>query len=120
MKNRILVVDDERDICEMLQDVLELKDYAVNFATSGKQAVEIAKSSQFDLALVDVRMEGMDGVETARRLRAENPGIAIIIISGFAEDTQIDQALKEGALKAFLKPINIDTLFDALENALKC
>ena len=119
MRNRILVVDDEQDICEMLRDVLEMKDYVVDFATSGEEAVAIAQASQFDAAIVDVRMAGMDGVETARLLRAANPGIAIIIISGFAEEDKINRALNEGALIAFPKPINFDSLFKTLSDALK-
>lgn len=114
-RRKILVVDDEQDICYMLQEVLELKGHDVATADNGLKALELAAGRAFDFALLDMKMHGMNGVETFRSLKKILPDIKVIIISAYAGDELIEEALREGAVAALLKPVDFDALFEAID-----
>jgi two-component system, response regulator, stage 0 sporulation protein F len=111
---RILIVDDEQSVREVLSEYFTEQGYAVESAGDGEEALAIVQRSLPDLVLLDVRMPGIDGVETLRRLRGIAPDLAVIMVTanedvGLARDT-----LKLGALDYVAKPFD----FVYLERAI--
>jgi len=114
MRKSILIVDDEVAMCEVMKDLLKLRGYEVEYTTDGSHAIALARKRNFDVALIDLLMEGMNGVETLKAIKAIQPAIHIFIITAYNEGELIDQALANGALKIFNKPFEIDEMCDVL------
>jgi DNA-binding NtrC family response regulator len=117
----ILVIDDEPDVLNMIERVLKLEDYIVTTAINGKQALEKLHETPFDLVITDIRMPGMDGLELIRQIRAFNPLIEVIVLSGYATLENAIEALKEGGAFYFvMKPLNdIDSFYHIISQALQ-
>lgn len=116
-KTKILVVDDNEEFCRNVRDILEMKDYAVATAYDGFQALELVKQDGFDLVLMDIRMPAMDGVETFKRIKEMAPDLPVIMVTAFAVEDLIRDALREGAFGALYKPLDFDKLLGLVERA---
>lgn len=110
---RILVVDDDREVAEVLQEILEDEGHAVSVAHDGKTALALAAASVHDLALLDFGLPDMDGIALAGHLRASpaTAGIRLIALTG-SEETE--RAAAAGFERLLLKPISLGTLLSAL------
>jgi DNA-binding NtrC family response regulator len=117
-KGRILIVDDELVVRDSLLNWFEAEGYEVGAAASGKEALAAVQQKQWDLALVDIKMPGMDGMELQRRLRDADPELTVIIMTGYASVETAVQALKNGAYDYITKPVDPDELAHLVENAL--
>ena len=117
-KIRILVVDDDRDVCDTLKDILELKDYEVTIALDGFTALDLAAAQKFDVALMDIKMPGMNGVETFKKFKEVAPGTPVIMVSAYAVEDLIREALSAGAFAALHKPLDFDLLFSTIESSM--
>lgn len=97
---RVVVADDQTAVREGLAVLLDLLDdvTVVGTAADGEQAVRLATEQQADVVLMDLRMPGCDGVTATERIRAEHPGTQIVVLTTYAEDTDIIAALRAGAL----------------------
>jgi response regulator NasT len=113
----ILVVDDDRLVLAALSEGLRAAGYRVTGAVSGEDALAIAARDAPDLALLDVRMPGMDGIELGRRLRAV-AGIPFLYLSAYGDPEIVRQATEEGALGYLVKPLDIQQIVPSLEAAL--
>ena len=104
---RILVVDDEEVMCESLAAWLREDSYAVDTASSGRQAVEMARQTDYAIYFVDLKMPGgMDGIETMMQIRHLHADASIIIITAYATVDTAITAMKEGAQEYIVKPCN--------------
>jgi len=116
---RILVVDDEPAIVQALAKFLRSRGYDVQTAGSGQEALEILSgSSRFMLALCDVRMPGLSGVELVPRALAIDPDLAIMMLTGVNDAPTATDALSSGAMDYLLKPVELTDLHHAIERAL--
>jgi two-component system NtrC family response regulator len=114
---RVLLVDDEETLLEYLSKRLLKEGFTVKAAFSGEQAVQVATSENFDVAVVDLKMPGIDGVETQKRLRKVQPFLQCIVLTGHGS---IDSALESGQQSAFkylLKPIDYENLVETIKQA---
>lgn len=116
-KLKILIVDDNRDFCENIKDILEMKGYKADIANTGMEGFEMVKNDGYQLVLMDVKMPVMNGVETYKKIKKIKPDLPVIMITAYAVEKLIEDALKEGAFGALRKPVNFDELFDLIENA---
>ena len=116
-KLRILVVDDEREFCQNVKDILELKDYEVVTANGGLKALELVKQNGFALALLDVKMPVMNGVETFKKVRRIAPHIPVIMVTAYTVENLLREALREGAYGYLRKPLDFDQLFRIINQA---
>jgi CheY-like chemotaxis protein len=109
MTQHILIIDDESSVRDAFCLALETKGYVVTTATDGLVGVEMAKSHRPDLVFLDLKMPGIDGVETLKRLKAHDPTINVYIVTAFAREflTQLAQARSEGyVFEVATKPLN--------------
>lgn len=113
----ILLVDDERLILGTLGQGLGQAGYQVKEAASGAAALALAEQHKFDLALLDIRMPSMSGIELARRLR-DGFDIPSLFLSAFSDQRMVEEAVKEGGLGYLVKPVDIPQLVPAIEAAL--
>jgi DNA-binding NtrC family response regulator len=111
-KARILVVDDEAPMRESLKDWLMEEGYEVGLATSGQEAIAMARKRSWDVILLDLKMPGMDGIETLQRLKGKevNTEAEILMMTAYATVDTAVQAMKEGAFDYLVKPFSPDEI----------
>jgi two-component system nitrogen regulation response regulator NtrX len=117
-KARILIVDDDPTIRESLSRVLDYEDYAVGTAESGAEALEMLGERRFDLALFDIKMPEMDGLELLERAKRAWPGLVCVMISGHGTVQTAVEATKLGAFDFLEKPPDRDRLLLTIRNGL--
>jgi DNA-binding NtrC family response regulator len=116
---KVLLIDDEQTLLEYLSKRLLKEGFTVKATFSGEEALEVAANNFFDVAVVDLKMPGMDGVETQKRLKEIQPLIQCIVLTGHGS---IDTALESGqqdAYKYLLKPIDYENLVETIKQASK-
>ena len=114
----ILVVDDDSDIRKVLAWVLGRQGYLVETVENGKQALKVCEKLPFDVALIDVELPDMKGTELLARLKALQPGIIRIIVTGFPSVENAMKAVNEGAEGYVLKPFNAEELLAMIRKHL--
>lgn len=121
MKNRILVIDDEDAIRKSFVLALEDSDYQVDTAESGERGIEMEKNEGYDLIFLDLRMPGLNGIETLRKLRKVTPDLNVYIVTAFHQEFLSDlQELKSEGISFELlrKPIGMDEIVEITKTAL--
>ena len=111
----ILVVDDEQSICLLLRDVLVRFGHSVTSCQDGASAITLAQNQSFELVFLDIRMPGMGGLEALQKLRELQPQATFVMITGFAKDDIIDEALQTGAAACLCKPFSLSQVTKLLE-----
>jgi signal transduction histidine kinase len=115
----ILVIDDEPSMRELLSHMLSGRGYSVTTAASGTEAVEKVRGARFDIALCDLRMPGIDGLETIRQVKAINADVEFIMITAHGTMEGAIESLRNGAFDFLLKPVDIDDLQFSIGRALE-
>jgi len=118
-KARILIVDDETVVRNSLGKWFTSEGYAAQPVASAREALETIQQKEFDIALLDIKMPGMDGMELQARLKEADPDLAVIIMTGYASVETAVQALKRGAYDYITKPVDPDELSHLVANALE-
>jgi len=119
--SKILVVEDERDIRDLIEFTLRFAGFEVVSVTSGIEALERAPLEQPDLIILDVRMPKVTGYEVCRRLK-EDPttsAIPIVLLSAMGQETEIEQGLASGAVEYIVKPFAPDELIHQVRDILQ-
>jgi two-component system nitrogen regulation response regulator NtrX len=118
MSQRVLIVDDEAGVRQALKQVLEYEDLEVRVASSGGEAIGLYTEFRPHLVFLDVKMAGLDGLETLSRLRAVDPRSQIVMISGHGTIATAVEATQRGAFDFLEKPLDTDRLLLTVRNAL--
>ena len=121
MKNqvRIMVVDDERGMCDFLRYLLEGEGYEVDHANNAPDALSKLEKTKFHLVLADIKMPGMDGLEMLRRIKEIDSAIVVIVMTGYSSLETAIKALKYNAHNYLTKPFDDpDAVLAAVENGL--
>ena len=116
-KSRILVVDDNEQFCQNVSDILEMKGYEVMTASDGFKALEMIKRNGLDLVLMDIKMPVMDGVETFKKVKEMTPDTPVIMVTAYAVEDLITEALRAGSYGSLKKPLDFDQLLGLIEQA---
>jgi len=113
----ILIVDDNVSQCKTMSFVLERKGYIVALANDGPEALEKVEDKPFDIILMDIKMPLMDGVETYRRIKKIRPEAVVIMMTAYAVEDLVQQALEEGAYGIVYKPLDIERVIAIIKEA---
>ena len=117
-RNKVLVVDDEKNQREIYTLILEDDGYRVTAAQSGEQALRFARENPFDLVLTDYKMTGMDGLVLLSELLKLDPSIIVVMMTAHGSVDSVKEALRGGAFDYLEKPIDRDQLLKVVQNAL--
>ena len=117
--SHILVVDDEPAIRELLSEALGGTGYLVSVARDGREALHLAYQEKFDVAVVDIKLPGIDGMDLLRQLKRVDADLSVILVTGHASVESAVQALRQGAYDYFTKPINLDQMRATVVRALE-
>ena len=117
-KTNILVVDDLRSIRVTLGGILEDKGHNVVTVEDGYQAIEAVKKTHFDIIFMDIKMPGINGVQTFREVKKIDPGAAVVMMTAYSVEDLVKEALEEGAYAIAYKPFDIDKIIVLIEELL--
>lgn len=118
-KGRILIVDDELVVRDSLGKWFASEGYQAKPVASAREALEAIQQIEYDIALIDIKMPGMDGMELQGRLREADPDLTVVIMTGYASVETAVQALKRGAYDYITKPVDPDELSHLVAKALE-
>jgi DNA-binding NtrC family response regulator len=116
-KCRVLLVDDERDYLEVLIRRLGKRDVDVDGVSSGEEALQYLQARPIDVAVLDVRMPGMDGLTALRKIKKLDPLIEVIMLTGHASLEVALEGMRAGAFDYLMKPAEIDELLYKIQDA---
>ncbi len=111
---RVLIVDDDCDHAESLADVIELRGHTAHLAHSGEQAIEAFRANDFDFVLLDVRLPGINGVDTFLELKKIRPTAQVMMMTGYSVEQLVSQAIEGGALGVLYKPFAATQVLELL------
>ena len=119
MRGKILVIDDDKSMCEMLEAALTRKDFQIIWKTSSQEAFSIFMAEAIDVVLTDLNLPGMDGIELCEKMSDNHPNVPVIVITSFGSYDTAVAALRVGAYDFISKPIDIESLALTLDRAVK-
>ena len=116
---KIMVVDDDPGMRLTLEGILEDEGFDVVGAEDGYQAIELAKQSYFDLIFMDIKMPGINGVDAYKEVKRVSESSIVVMITGFAVEELIKEALQEGAYAVIYKPFEMGQIIDIVNKVLR-
>jgi len=116
---RILVIDDDENIRKVLETILEDEGYIVETAETAKKGIEESEKAFYNLALIDVRLPDMEGIELLSKLRSTKPKMRKIIITGYPTLQNAVAAVNKGADAYVMKPFEVDKILQTIREQLK-
>ena len=117
----VLLVDDEVSFVETFSERLELRDFEISKAFSGEEALKVLdEKKNIEVVILDVKMPGMDGIETLVEIKRKNPLVEVMMLSGHADVASAIDGMKQGAIDYLMKPVDMDQIITKVtEAALK-
>ena len=117
MKERVLLVDDEKEFLEVMSERMANRGMVVSTAESAFDALEQLKGGNFDAIVLDLMMPGMDGIETLKTIKQKNPALQVILLTGHATVEKGIEAMKLGATDFVEKPADMNMLAEKIKTA---
>ena len=117
--SKLLLIDDEEDVRYSFQRIFNTPEIELATASSGEEGLKVIPKFKPDLVLMDVRMGGLSGLETLRRIRANDPKLLVILMTAYGTTQMAIEAMKLGAYDYLLKPFDVPRLKEVVANALK-
>lgn len=115
---KVLVADDDAQVCKIVSKILLDNDYQVQAFTQPKQALQAMRKTSFDLALLDIKMPDMTGIELAQKIRQEDERVAIVIMTAYPDVQSATETMRLGARDYVTKPFNEQQLLGAMERVV--
>ncbi len=117
-EKNILVADDQQEVCDLIKQMLEIEGYTIFQACNGKEALAVVKNSPVDVAILDIKMPVMDGIEALKKIKQMDTSIEVLITTGYADFKTLKQTVDDyGAFDYLSKPFNRDELIHVVHNA---
>ena len=114
---RLLLVDDEKDFVNILSKRIKRRHIDVTKAFSGAEAIQALRAQEFDVAVLDLKMEEMDGIETLKVLKIMDPQLAVIMLTGHGSVEAAEQGIRMGAYDYLTKPCELEELLEKIMEA---
>jgi len=111
---RLLLIDDEKDFVNILSKRLKRRSIEVKKAFSGAEAIQALRGQEFDVAVLDLKMEDMDGIEVLKMLKIMDPRLAVIMLTGHGSAEAAEQGIKLGAFDYLTKPCELAELLEKI------
>ena len=118
-KYRILIIDDDENIRKVLQTILEDEGYMIDTADTAKKGIEQSEKTFYNLALIDVRLPDMEGIELLSKLRNTKPKMRKIIVTGYPTLQNAISAVNKGADAYVMKPFEVEKILETIKDQLK-
>ena len=115
-ETNVLVVDDDRGIRFTLEGIIDDEGYMVRGAKDGYQAIELVKEITFQWVFMDIRMPGLNGVETFLEIKKISPKSRVVMMTGFSVEELVNQALEEGVFAVLYKPLPVEQVLNILKS----
>ncbi len=119
MNGRVLIVDDEQSMCELMDAALSRKGFETEWRTSADQAWELLDGREYDVVLTDLNMRDMNGLELTERIVSSRPDIPVVLVTAFGSLETAVAAIRAGAYDFITKPVEMDTLALVVERAVQ-
>ena len=116
---KLLIVDDEIEICDFLQMFFEERDFKVEVAYNGTEALEKVASFKPDVVLLDIKLPGMDGLEVLAKIKEQFSHVRVLMVTAIETSEKIDEALRLGADNYITKPLSLEYLENDVRDKLK-
>ena len=116
-KIRLLLVDDEVGYLEILEKRLAKRNLEVTTASSGQKAIQVLRGNDFDVAVVDLKMTDMDGIDVLKIFKKMAPELAVIILTGHGSEQAAREGIEKGAFDYLTKPCNLESLLETIHAA---
>lgn len=114
----VLVVDDQDGIRKLLEEICSMLGFRVVAVSSGMEAVSLAEKVNFQAALIDMKMPGLNGIETIKRIRALNPSVKVALMTGYGEIYLLEESLGHDGCNIIQKPFDIEEIRKFLDEAV--
>jgi DNA-binding NtrC family response regulator len=116
---KILVVDDEEGVRESFKMILKIKDYDVDVFPDGEAAIAVLKKDIYDMAFIDYKLPGMDGIEVLKKIKEIDSSIEVVIVTAYASEQSHANAITLGALEYLRKPFLMEEIYEMVERGLR-
>jgi DNA-binding NtrC family response regulator len=116
--NNILIVDDNKDFADVFCDILKANKYKAESCYAGEQALKKVGEDSFDIMFVDIRMPGMNGIETLKQVKKISPKTRVIMMTGYSVDEMVHKAIEEDASDIIYKPFEIDKVLGLINQKI--
>ena len=117
-KAEVIIIEDDEEILESLKEILQSEGYEVDAATDGEEGIKKCRAKPFDIALLDIKLPGMDGTKVLEILHKEFPNMIKIMITGYPSLENAVASLKKGADAYLMKPVNPSNLLKVIDEKM--
>jgi DNA-binding NtrC family response regulator len=118
-QTKVLLVDDEFEFASALAERLQMRNYIVDTASNGLEAMALFHKSPPDVVILDLKIPGMNGIEILKSIKKFDPSIEVIILTGHGDIKSVEEGMKSGAFEYIMKPIDIGELTTKIDNAME-
>jgi DNA-binding NtrC family response regulator len=118
-KPRVLVVDDEQFVRELLHDFFDKMDFGVTTVANGDEGIDVCRRERFDAALVDLKMPGKSGIEVLEAFAEIDPALPVVMMTGYPTIDSSIEAIRRGAYDYIIKPFKLQELKELIDRAVR-
>jgi DNA-binding NtrC family response regulator len=118
-QTKVLLVDDEVEFASALAERLQLRNYSVQTANNALEALGLVYKDRPDVVILDLRIPGMDGIETLKTIKKFDPTIEVIMLTGHGDVQSVQEGMTSGAFEYIMKPVDIGELTSKIDKAQK-